>query len=124
MSVMARPRETRPQNMTEFGRTLYSLMLDRGIEYRQDLAEMLTEGGYKISQQTISNYMNGRRAVDPDFPLFVSEVLDLDDQEQTRLARAYAFGATRLTQDNAERIRAFREQLKKMRGESTDRADH
>lgn len=117
MALMARPRETRPQGMTEFGRTLLGLMLSRGIEYRQDLAEMLTEAGYKISQQTISNYMNGKRNIDPDFPTFVSEVLDLDEEEQTRLARAFSYGATRLTQENVERIQAFRDQLRRMRGE-------
>jgi transcriptional regulator with XRE-family HTH domain len=104
--------------MTEFGRTLYSLMLSRGIEFRQDLATLLTEAGYKVSQQTISNYMNGKRTIDPDFPLFVSEVLDLNEEEECRLAKAYTFGSTRLTQQHVERIHAFREQLKVLRGES------
>lgn len=106
--------------MTEFGRTLYSLMLDKGIEYRRDLADLLTDAGYQISPQTISNYMLGKRAIDPDFPLFVAEVLNLDEETQLRLARAYAFGQTKLTQENVERIKAFRERLRFLRGDGNE----
>lgn len=65
MVVMARPRETKPRNMTEFGRTLYALMLDRGYEHRRDLADLLTEAGYKVTNEEKEAAL--RRALRRDF---------------------------------------------------------
>lgn len=68
--------------MTEFGKHLYALLLRRGIEYRGDLADMLTSGGYPLSRSQLSNYLIGRRKVPWLFVRCVEEVLDLSPPER------------------------------------------
>ena len=80
------------QHMTEFGRTLFSLMLTRGMEHRQDLLEALKGTGYTISQSRLSYYLNGERKVDPAFVVHVSDLLELTKAERQRLAWAFAYG--------------------------------
>lgn len=94
--------------MSEFGRTLYSLMLMRGIERRQDLLEKLNEGGYKISQTRLSYYLNGDRAVDPLFVMCVSELLNLTKEERRKLAWVYMNGQTRMTREIRELLKGFK----------------
>jgi len=78
-----------PGRTTEFGHALHSLMLDRGVKSRRDLAHVLAARGYEVSHQTISDYANGRRRrLEPGFLEGVSEALDLDEGERRRLARA------------------------------------
>lgn len=79
-------------HMTEFGRTLFSLMLTRGMEHRRDLLDRLREVEYPISQSRLSYYFNGERKVDPVFVVRVSDLLDLNKDERRRLAWAYAYG--------------------------------
>lgn len=71
-SASARPADSKEsQQMTEFGRTLFSLMLQRGIEHRQTLLKELNsppdEPKYSISQARLTYYLNGDRTVDPMF---------------------------------------------------------
>lgn len=81
-----------PTGMTSFGRTLRALMLDRGLKDLQDLTGALTARGYEVSQETISDHMNGEsRRVEPGFLEMVSGALDLDESERQRLAWAYAY---------------------------------
>ena len=79
-------------HMTEFGRTLLSLMLTRGMEHRQDLLKALRDVGYTISQSRLSYYFNGERKVDPAFVVHVSDLLELTKEERRRLAWAFAYG--------------------------------
>ena len=94
-----KPKES--QHMSEFGRTLFSLMLTRGIETRQDLRKRLNDGGYKISQPRLSYYLNGERTVEPMFVASVTELLNLTKEEQRRLAWAYLDGQFEPTQEQA-----------------------
>ncbi len=80
------------QHMTEFGRTLFSLMLMRGMEHRQDLLKALKDVGYGISQSRLSYYFNGERKVDPVFVVQVSDLLRLTKEERRRLAWVFAYG--------------------------------
>ena len=80
------------QHMTEFGRTLFSLMLTRGMEHRQDLLQALKEVGYNISQSRLSYYFTGERKVDPVFAVRVSDLLGLNKEERKRLAWAFTYG--------------------------------
>lgn len=97
------------QKMSEFGRTLYSLMLERGIERRQQLLGLLRQAGYPISQTRLSYYMNGHRNVDPLFVECVSELLGLTKRERERLAWAYAFGQGKPSERREEILRRARE---------------
>ncbi len=96
------------QQMSEFGRTLYSLMLTRGIERRQDLLRLLNKGGYKISQPRLSYLLNGERNVDPLFMACVSELLRLTKEERRRLAWAYAYGQRKFSEREERIIANFR----------------
>ena len=80
------------QQMSEFGRTLYSMMLMRGIERRQDLLRLLNENGYTISQPRLSYYLNGQRNVDHKFVVCVSDLLKLTKKERQELAWVFAYG--------------------------------
>ncbi len=80
------------QHMTEFGRTLFSLMLTRGMEHRQDLLKALRNVGYTISQSRLSYYFNGERKVDPVFVVQVSDLLGLTKEERRRLAWVFTYG--------------------------------
>lgn len=106
-------KEARPaQQMSEFGRTLYSLMLTRGVEHRQDLLKKLREEGrYPISQARLSYYLNGERSVDPKFLVYVSELLRLNQAERRRLAWAFAYGQFEPDEAEQEQMRAIRSLL-------------
>lgn len=97
------------QHMTGFGRTLYSLMLTRGVENRQDLQRLLNDGGYKISQPQMSYFFNGKRTVDPVFFACVSELLGLNKEERRRLSWAYAHEQLRLSAEQLEMIEGFKD---------------
>jgi hypothetical protein len=96
------------KQMTEFGRTLYSFMLTRGIEHRQDLVRILKDNGYPISQARLTYYLNGERTVDPLFLACVSELLKLTKEERRRLAWAYGYGQLNLTEEQLDTIGAFK----------------
>lgn len=81
-----------PQQMSEFGRTLYSMMLMRGIERRQDLLRAVNEAGYTISQPRLSYYLNGQRNVDWKFVACVADLLKLSKKERQELAWVFAYG--------------------------------
>jgi NCAIR mutase (PurE)-related protein len=74
--------------MTELGRTLHGLMLERGIEHPRDLARLLTEAGHGVSPQTVSEYMEGSREASPAFIRALAETLGLGEEERRRLASA------------------------------------
>lgn len=101
--------KTEATKMSEFGRTLYSFMLTRGIERRQDLLEKLNRGGYKISQTRLSYYLNGDRTADPLFVMCVSELLDLTKEERRKLAWVYTNGQVRITREVRELLKTFRQ---------------
>jgi hypothetical protein len=97
------------QQMTEFGRTVVSLMMIRGVETRQELQSLLNEAGYRISQPAVSYYLNGVRAVPSFFFLCVCELLDLSNAERTKLAMAYSHGQDRLDPEKAEILKRLSE---------------
>ena len=105
--LKGKPVDTQ-QQMTEFGRTLVSFMLTRGIEYRQELARLLNEGGYSISQARLSYYLNGERNVDALFVACVSELLRLNKEERRKLAWVYAYGQLRPDDEGMATVEKFR----------------
>lgn len=106
-----KPKDTQ-QHMSEFGRTLYSLMLTRGIEHRQDLLQKLRENErYPMSQARLSYYFNGQRSVDPKFVVYVAELLKLNKAERQRLADAYAFGQFQPDDEEASAMQELRRLL-------------
>lgn len=111
-SANARPVESKdsPQ-LTEFGRTLYSLMLTRGIEHRQTLLRELNsppdEPRYSISQARLTYYLNGDRTVDPMFLECVSELLSLNKSERRQLGMAFAYGQIKRTPDEIAKIERY-----------------
>ena len=99
-------RET--QQMTEFGRTLYSFMVIRGIETRAELLRLLNETGYEISQARLSYLLNGKRVVDPLFFACVSELLKLNKDERRKLSWAYSNGQKHYSDGEQALISKFR----------------
>lgn len=78
---------------TLFGYTVYELMRSRGIERQEDLAECLSEvSGETYKQQRLSRYLMGNRPAYKRLPKHLSDALELDEEERTRLAKAYAYG--------------------------------
>ena len=100
-----KPKDSR--QMSEFGRIVYSLMLTRGIERRQDLLRLLNGNGYSISQARLSYYLNGERNVDPMFVACVSELLRLNKEERRRVAWAYAYEQLRPSPEDLAIIEGF-----------------
>ncbi len=94
--------ETRPKpqdqpiaDLTDFGLSVYTLMLSRGYKAVTKLATAMTqdeEDGFKITRQVISNYITGKRKVPAAFVVRLAEVLDLSHDEKMELAWAFAYG--------------------------------
>ncbi len=101
--------------MTEFGQYLFGLMLQRGIEYKGDLADMLAEGGYSMSRSRLSHYLGGRRLVPWVFVCCVEEVLKLSQSERKKLENLhideYLRTHTRLTDEESQIVENFRARL-------------
>ncbi len=84
--------------MTEFGLLLSELMRERGITEPGELSVRLIEAGYWFTEQTVRDYMSGRvERPDPAFGRGVAEVLRLNEEEKTNLARNFLFGHVRPT---------------------------
>jgi hypothetical protein len=81
-----------PQPLTVFGATLLELMARRGIMSWRALSRLLAEHGYDYKPARISNWAYGRHAIVPAFPMTLREVLQLDDEEETLLAKAFTYG--------------------------------
>lgn len=75
-----------------FGATLLDLMVRRGIRQWKELSALLEERGFSYSAGRISHWAFGRHPAERGFGRAVAEVLDLDDEETTRLARALMLG--------------------------------
>ena len=120
MVLMAR-RGRGSTSTTEFGWTLKVLMGKKRVEATRELSDLLTDHDYPVSQQMISNYMRGRNRVPAGFVSALIEALDLNDEEQDMLSRAWADtlpdgeqnvvlraqGARVPTQENLERAGEF-----------------
>ncbi len=74
---------------TDFGWTLKGFMAEKKIKNPTALSKVMGESGYPISQQMISNYINGRNKVPIAFVSAAARVLDLDDEEQDLLANRW-----------------------------------
>lgn len=77
---------------TEFGSTLLSLMYSKGLRNAADLSALLEEYGVEVSRQSINEYLVGSHSPKWTFVSGVADALELDEDESTRLARAYAYG--------------------------------
>jgi hypothetical protein len=80
------------QPLTVFGATVLELMARRGIMDWSALSRLLAEHGYHFTQARMSNWAYGRHAAPSAFPVALKEVLQLDDEEETLLARAFTYG--------------------------------
>jgi hypothetical protein len=79
--------------MTEFGLLLSELMRVRGITEPRELSVRLIEAGYWFTGDTVRDYMSSAvEQPDPAFGRGVAEVLGLDEEEKTKLARNFLFG--------------------------------
>lgn len=78
--------------LTVFGATLLELMARRGLTQWKELSEKLQAAGHRYSPPSISNWAHGKHPADKAFGAAVAEALGLDDEEITKLARAYMLG--------------------------------
>lgn len=84
---------TLAREMTEFGRSVWTLMASRGITTQRELSRLiLKHAGEHVSFDVVRNYLYGRSAVPPDFPRQVVAALRLNESEKAALAQAFAFG--------------------------------
>lgn len=82
-------------DLTDFGLSVYTLMLSRGYKAVTKLAAAMTqdeEDGFKITRQVVSNYITGKRKVPASFVVRLAEVLNLSEDEKAELAWAFAYG--------------------------------
>ncbi len=79
--------------MTKFGWLLSELMDKRGMD-TAELAAALAKQGYEVNEETLVEYMQSKREIDPVLPEFLVEALVLDFEEQMELALAFTFGQT------------------------------
>ncbi len=81
---------------TEFGEYLLELMASRKIGGGSSgLARALTDernGGYSVSQQTISSILSGNSKASRKFALRVTRVLNLTREERRRLSWLLLYG--------------------------------
>ncbi len=59
-----------------------------------ELAAALAKQGYEANEETLVEYMQSKREIDPVLPEFLVEALVLDFEEQMELALAFTFGQT------------------------------
>lgn len=78
--------------LTEFGATVLSLAVKRGIRQNVELARLLTEHGEKTSGEKISHWLHGINAAPPHVPRTLITALGLDADEVNLLVHAYALG--------------------------------
>ncbi len=124
MALMAAaPRRKAESEPSEFGWLLLILMQKNRIKSATRLAEVISEK-YPISQQMVSNYINGKNKVPVAFVSQVIDRLDMTDEEQDGLANAWAntlperernvvarvWGSRQPTKDNLEAARRIEEE--------------
>ena len=78
--------------LTVFGATLLELMGRRGLRQWKELSARLEQGGYCYKAPRISNWAFGRHPAERGFGRAVADVLGLNEEETTRLARALMLG--------------------------------
>jgi hypothetical protein len=79
------------KRMTEFGRTLWRLMQDHpdGEINRTELAERLTNVGFKAEPANVSGWLNGDRMPPPGFVYYSALALDLNDEQRCEVTWSY-----------------------------------
>jgi hypothetical protein len=79
------------KRMTEFGRTLWRFMQDHpdGEINRTELAERLTNIGFKAEPANVSAWLNGDRMPPPGFVYYSSLALDLNDEQRCEVTWSY-----------------------------------
>jgi hypothetical protein len=80
------------QPLTVFAATVLELMARRGITGWAQLSRLLAEHGYDYKPQRISKWAYGRHTIVPAFPMALREVLQLDEEEEALLAKAFTYG--------------------------------
>ena len=78
--------------LTVFGATLLELMARRGVRTWSRLSAMLRQAGYNFTPQRISNWAYGLHAADRRIGRALREVLELDEDEEIKLALAFLNG--------------------------------
>jgi hypothetical protein len=80
------------QPLTVFGATLLELMARRGITGWNSLSSLMSSKGYDFKPPRISNWAYGRHTIVPAFHMALREVLQLDEEEEALLAKAFTYG--------------------------------
>lgn len=87
------PIEDIHPELSEFGRTLYKIMVSNGIKSFTALASAMDSGEYRVYRQTITKYVKGEQPVQPRFVRKFVEILKLGDAEERELAwKLYTHG--------------------------------
>lgn len=87
------PIEAIHPDLSEFGRTIYKIMIAKGIKSFTALAGAMDSNEYRVYRQTITKYVKGEQSVQPRFVRRFVEVLKLTKAEERELAwMLYQYG--------------------------------
>ncbi len=127
-------RETRQTEdvggKTPYGWYLDELMGRHRIRNQRDLADLVTAGGYQITQSQISKIMRGKPQATAAFGAALAEGIGMDEEERREHAYMLTYGQDRvLSPTNQERMQEYKERVKEAerledrapRGENVDR---
>lgn len=81
---------------SEFGLTVLRLSNEqKWAATEKDLLDVLREAGHDYKQSTVNAYLRGQRRVGASFIQSLVEALELDEQQELNLMRAWTYGQKR-----------------------------
>jgi hypothetical protein len=84
--------------LTEFGATTKVFMASWGMDQIKDLCELIRESGEQLSDASMRNWIYGKHTCPSRIVRAIADVLQLNEEEMTRLAHAYTYGQDRFVQ--------------------------
>lgn len=82
----------RNRGLTNFGKTLRDLAESRDANNWTEVTERLNAAGWSGTRTTLTNWATGRYAADHAMLPYFVEAFGLTEEEQRRLAMAFAYG--------------------------------
>lgn len=74
-------------DLSKFGQHVYKLMISRGVIHFNALAERMSTNDYPIKRFAVMRYVKGQSDVPPRFGRRLTEVLELNKEEELELSR-------------------------------------
>lgn len=78
--------------LSQFGAVCRALMVAHGVETDKEMVDRLRKAGHRTSVGSFSHWLHGKNSAPRWFCQEFADMLELDETERFRLARAYAYG--------------------------------